>query len=112
MSARRIGQAIEATGGPGTVEIGAGEAESDWWIKVCDSGPGLPDKAREYLFKPFTGSTRRGGTGLGLTIAADLVRGHGGRLILLRSDAEGSQFCIHIPRGMADLSARADAAAR
>ena len=110
--ARNARQAIEATGGPGTVEIGAGEAESDWWIKVCDSGPGLPDKAREYLFKPFTGSTRRGGTGLGLTIAADLVRGHGGRLILLRSDAEGSQFCIHIPRGMADLSARADAAAR
>ena len=95
--ARNARQAIEATGGPGTVEIGAGEAESDWWIKVCDSGPGLPDKAREYLFKPFTGSTRRGGTGLGLTIAADLVRGHGGRLILLRSDAEGSQFCIHIP---------------
>ncbi|CAM3370280.1 histidine kinase [Paracoccus nototheniae] len=98
---RNARQAIEATGQPGTVEIGAGEAEADWWIKVGDSGPGLPDKAREYLFKPFTGSTRRGGTGLGLTIAADLVRGHGGRLELLRSDAEGSQFCIHIPRGLA-----------
>ncbi|MEE2859333.1 MAG: sensor histidine kinase [Paracoccus sp. (in: a-proteobacteria)] len=104
--ARNARQAIEATGQPGTVEIGAGEGDADWWIKVCDTGPGLPDKAREYLFKPFTGSTRRGGTGLGLTIAADLVRGHGGRLDLLRSDAEGSQFCIHIPRGMTSVSPR------
>ncbi|TJZ82037.1 sensor histidine kinase [Paracoccus hibiscisoli] len=108
--ARNARQAIEGTRQPGTVEIGAGESETDWWIKVCDSGPGLPDRAREYLFKPFTGSTRRGGTGLGLTIAADLVRGHGGRLDLLRSDAEGSQFCIHIPRGMADLALRTGAA--
>ncbi|TJZ90029.1 HAMP domain-containing histidine kinase [Paracoccus gahaiensis] len=98
---RNARQAIEATGQPGTIEIGAGESETDWWIKVCDSGPGLPDRAREYLFKPFTGSTRRGGTGLGLTIADDLIRGHGGRLNLLRSDNEGSQFCIHIPRGLA-----------
>lgn len=104
--ARNARQAIEGTGQPGTVEIGAGEGDSDWWIKVCDTGPGLPDKAREYLFKPFTGSTRRGGTGLGLTIAADLIRGHGGRLDLLRSDAEGSQFCISIPRGMAAPSLR------
>ncbi|MFC0200398.1 sensor histidine kinase [Paracoccus rhizosphaerae] len=104
--ARNARQAIEATGKPGTVEIGAGEGDADWWIKVCDTGPGLPDKAREYLFKPFTGSTRRGGTGLGLTIAADLVRGHGGRLDLLRSDADGSQFCIHIPRGMTAVSSR------
>ncbi|WP_265499323.1 sensor histidine kinase [Paracoccus beibuensis] len=102
--ARNARQAIEGMGQPGTVEIGAGEGDTGWWIKVCDTGPGLPDKAREYLFKPFTGSTRRGGTGLGLTIAADLVRGHGGRLDLLRSDAEGSQFCIHIPRGMTTVS--------
>ncbi|WP_378946278.1 sensor histidine kinase [Paracoccus sp. R86501] len=98
---RNARQAIEATGKPGTVEVGAGEGDNDWWIRVGDSGPGLPDKAKEYLFKPFTGSTRRGGTGLGLTIAADLVRGHGGTLELLRSDAEGSQFCIQIPRGVA-----------
>lgn len=110
--ARNARQAIEGSGQPGTVEIGAGEGDSDWWIKVCDSGPGLPDKAREYLFQPFTGSTRRGGTGLGLTIAADLVRGHGGRLDLLRSDGEGSQFCIQIPRGMAGLPVRHEAAAR
>lgn len=103
---RNARQAIEGTGIPGTVEIGAGETDAGWWVRVGDTGPGLPDKAREYLFQPFTGSARKGGTGLGLSIAADLVRGHGGRLDLLRSDAEGSEFCVHIPRDMAILPAR------
>lgn len=109
---RNARQAIEGARQPGTIEIGGGETDSGWWIRVGDTGPGLPDKAREYLFQPFTGSTRKGGTGLGLTIAADLVRGHGGRLELLRSDSEGSQFCIHIPRTMAILPARHGTAAR
>lgn len=103
---RNARQAIEATGKPGIVEIGAGEGESNWWIRLGDSGPGLPEKAREHLFKPFSGSTRRGGTGLGLTIAADLIRGHGGKLELLRSDSEGSQFNIQIPRGLAGDESR------
>lgn len=103
---RNARQAIEGAGQPGTVEIGAGETDSEWWIRVGDTGPGLPDKAREYLFKPFSGSVRKGGTGLGLTIAADLVRGHGGQLNLVRSDADGSEFMIHIPRDMVALSPR------
>ncbi|MDQ1900143.1 HAMP domain-containing sensor histidine kinase [Paracoccus sp. WLY502] len=109
---RNARQAIEGTGQPGTVEIGAGESDSDWWIRVGDTGPGLPEKAREYLFKPFAGSARKGGTGLGLTIAADLVRGHGGRLDLVRSDSEGSEFMIHIPRDMAILPMRRMAGGR
>lgn len=109
---RNARQAIEGTGKPGTVEIGAGETDSDWWIRVGDSGPGLPEKAREYLFKPFSGSVRKGGTGLGLTIAADLIRGHGGHLELVRTDGEGSEFMIHIPRDMAILPIQQGAAAR
>ncbi len=95
---RNARQAIEATGNPGTVEIGAGEDESDWWIKVGDTGPGLPPKAREHLFTAFQGGARKGGTGLGLAISAELIRGHGGRLELLRSDAEGTEFLIRLPK--------------
>ena len=104
---RNARQVIEGTGNAGTVEIGAGESDAEWWIKVCDTGPGLPDRAREYLFQPFSGSVRRGGTGLGLAIAADLIRGHGGKLELLRSDSEGSQFRIHIPRDQVEPDIRA-----
>ena len=95
---RNARQAIEATGNPGTVEIGAGEDEGGWWIKVGDTGPGLPPKAREHLFTAFQGGARKGGTGLGLAISAELIRGHGGRLDLLRSDAEGTEFLIRLPK--------------
>ena len=100
---RNARQAIEATGQPGTVEISGGEDDADWWIKVGDTGPGLPPKAREHLFTAFQGGTRKGGSGLGLAIAAELVRGHGGTLELLRSDAEGTEFLIRLPKSLPSM---------
>ncbi|WBU55742.1 sensor histidine kinase [Paracoccus sediminicola] len=96
---RNARQAIEATRARGTIEIAGAETDQDWRIRVDDTGPGLPQKARDYLFQPFTGGTRKGGTGLGLAIAADLIRGHGGKLELLQTDGNGTQFCITLPRG-------------
>ncbi len=52
-------------------------------ISVDDTGPGMPQKARENLFKAFRGSTRSGGTGLGLAIARELVLAHGGTIALV-----------------------------
>ncbi len=96
---RNARQAIEATpGAAGSIEVAGGETENDWWIRVGDTGPGLPPKARENLFTAFQGGARKGGIGLGLAIAAELVRGHGGRLDLLRSDSEGTEFMIHLPK--------------
>ena len=97
---RNARQAIEATGQPGTIEISGGEDEQDWWIRVGDTGPGLPAKAREHLFSAFQGGARKGGTGLGLAIAAELVRGHGGRLDLARSDEDGTEFIIRLPKAL------------
>ncbi len=82
---RNARQAIEATRRAGTIEVGAGEDDAGWWLRVGDTGPGLPEKALANLFQPFTGGIRKGGTGLGLAIAADLVRGHGGQLQLVRT---------------------------
>lgn len=95
--ARNARQAIEGTKQHGTIEIGAGREAEGYWIRVQDTGPGLPARAKEHLFQPFSGSTRKGGTGLGLAISAELIRGHGGRLELVRSDAEGTEFMIHLP---------------
>lgn len=66
-------------------------------IEVADDGPGLPPRAREKLFTPFTGSARAGGTGLGLVIARDLVRGHGGDITVAESSAAGTIFAIELP---------------
>jgi signal transduction histidine kinase len=95
---RNARQAIEAKGEGGTIEISADETAQSWRIRVGDTGPGLPEKAREHLFEAFQGGARKGGTGLGLAIAAELVRGHGGRLELARSDAEGTEFLIYLPK--------------
>lgn len=67
-------------------------------IEVSDTGPGVPDHARERLFRAFQGSSRAGGTGLGLAIAADLVRAHGGRIELLPAGPEtGATFRVTLP---------------
>jgi len=63
-------------------------------LLVEDDGPGLPEKVKQNLFKPFTGSGRRGGTGLGLAIARDLVRAHGGDLVVRRTDQWGTVFVM------------------
>ena len=99
--ARNARQAIAATRQPGTIELSGAEDETHWCIRVGDTGPGLPKKALDHLFQPFTGGIRKGGTGLGLAIAADLVRGHGGSLELVRSDAEGTEFLLRLPREVA-----------
>ncbi|AGT09996.1 sensor histidine kinase [Paracoccus aminophilus] len=100
---RNARQAIQGTRKPGTIEISGGEDDAEWWIRVGDTGPGLPAKAREFLFQPFSGGSRKGGTGLGLAIAADLVRNHGGKLELLRTDEEGTEFRLALPRELAGI---------
>lgn len=97
--ARNAGEAISATGGAGTVTLSAEETEEAWLIRVADTGPGLPPKAREHLFMPFQGGARKGGSGLGLAISAELVRGHGGTLELKRTGPEGTVFEIRLPKG-------------
>lgn len=96
---RNARQAIEATGKPGVIEIAGGDTDNGWFIRIGDTGPGLPEKTRATLFQPFTSGGRKGGTGLGLAIAAELIRGHGGTLTLERSDSEGTEFMIRLPSG-------------
>jgi signal transduction histidine kinase len=95
---RNARQALETARHAGTIEVGAGETDDHWWICVGDTGPGLPVKAREHLFTAFSGGVRKGGFGLGLAIASELVRGHGGKLDLRRSDDQGTEFLIRLPK--------------
>jgi signal transduction histidine kinase len=75
-------------------------------LRVCDTGPGVPSKARSTLFQPFQGSVRRGGTGLGLAIAAEIVRAHGGEITLVDRPGAGAVFQVNIPDRPVDLDAR------
>ena len=71
-------------------------------IDVADNGPGVPVALRHSLFEAFTGSSGQGSTGLGLAIAADLARAHGGSITLIceheRNMARGAVFRITLPQ--------------
>lgn len=64
-------------------------------ILVSDTGPGIPENLRDHLFAPFSGSSK-GGAGLGLAIASDLVKAHGGK-IGLKEGGPGATFEIVLP---------------
>lgn len=83
--------------------ISASHANGASQILVKDTGPGLPQKARDNLFRAFRGSARSGGTGLGLAIAHELVHAHGGTLELLDSRSGYTAFSITIPDLPPDL---------
>jgi signal transduction histidine kinase len=94
---RNAAEAISASGGPGEIRVEVGETDDQQEIRVQDTGPGMPAKALENLFQPFRGGMRRGGAGLGLAIAEELVRAHGGELELISSTTEGTDFAIRLP---------------
>jgi signal transduction histidine kinase len=74
-------------------------------IEVSDTGPGVSERARDHMFQAFQGSTRAGGVGLGLAIAAELVRAHGGEIRLVPGTI-GATFSITIPDRAVDLNSR------
>lgn len=101
---RNARQAILASGKPGEIHLSAGETDTAWWIEVRDTGPGLPKRAQDHLFQPFQSGSTKGGAGLGLAIAAELVKGHGGELTLEGTGPGGTTFRVHLPKTVMDTS--------
>ncbi len=105
---RNARQAIAASKKSGKIVVMANESDVRWCIKIKDTGPGLPARAQEHLFTPFQGGVTKGGTGLGLAIAAELVRGHGGQLVLESTGPDGTTFDITLPKDVVDLDQAAE----
>ena len=84
---RNAMQAIEGIEGKtdGEIHVAAHREGRKVIVDVIDNGTGVPARARENLFKAFHGSTKKGGTGLGLVIASELIQAHGGTLKLADS---------------------------
>jgi two-component system osmolarity sensor histidine kinase EnvZ len=66
-------------------------------VTVDDDGPGIPPDRLESVFRPFEGGAHPGGSGLGLSIARDIVRAHGGDIVLSRSPLGGLRATIRLP---------------
>ncbi|MEP3247670.1 MAG: HAMP domain-containing sensor histidine kinase [Sneathiella sp.] len=89
--------AAEALKDTGNISIEASRINGASLIRICDDGPGIPDKAMRHLFEPFAGSAKSGGTGLGLSISRELVTAHGGELLVEKTGETGTIFAIRLP---------------
>ncbi len=76
--------------------------DDNYFIIIADNGPGIPEKNLEDVFKPFytldpSRNKLKGESGLGLTIARDIIRSHGGEIKLSHSKMGGLETTINLP---------------
>ena len=86
------------------VQVTLYRERDDVRISIEDEGPGIPEPLREQVFQPFFRLDRArnsgdGATGLGLAIARDVVRMHGGEILLTDSPLGGACFIVTLPLG-------------
>ncbi len=87
---------------PTRVNIEARHSAKWVTITVDDDGPGIPERSREDVFKPFfrldeARNLDSSGTGLGLAIARDIARSHGGNVTLGDSPLGGLRATVRVP---------------
>ena len=101
-----IDNAVKNTPAGGQVSVRATLESENYLIHVEDTGTGIPEEARSYIFERFYRADRArvrvsdpdgGGAGLGLSIASWIAELHGGSVTLERSDCTGSTFAISLP---------------
>lgn len=89
-----IDNAVYAAGSGGWVQIRTSANGNIFTVEISDSGPGVPLQLRERVFEPFFTTKPAGvGTGLGLSLARDIVHRHGG---VLEIRERGTQACFVI----------------
>jgi signal transduction histidine kinase len=68
------------------------------FISIADNGKGIPRNILEKIFQPFFTTKPTGeGTGLGLSLAYDIVKAHGGEIRVETKDGQGSEFVLQLP---------------
>jgi signal transduction histidine kinase/ligand-binding sensor domain-containing protein len=81
-----------------TVSVSTRKEDSKVLISVKDNGPGISDEIKEKIFQPFFTTKPTGqGTGLGLSLAYDIVKAHGGELNVESITGSGTSFKITLP---------------
>jgi signal transduction histidine kinase len=96
-----VDNAIKYTPPHGTVTVSAGASPEKIWVRVSDTGPGIPYAEQEKIFTPLyrgeQGRRIKQGMGLGLNIAKSLTIAHGGSLIVESTPGLGSNFMLALP---------------
>jgi len=97
-----IDNALKYSTPPSPIVISADAGADRAVLRVIDEGPGIPERDREKIFEKFYRRTsaraKAPGSGLGLHIAREIVRAHGGDLWVEEGRKGGSEFCLALPR--------------
>jgi len=81
------------------VSIGTKKIGNSVEIKISDNGNGIPPSIADKIFQPFFTTKPTGqGTGLGLSLAYDIVKAHGGQIRVETKENEGTTFIIQLPK--------------
>jgi len=93
-----ISNAIDAIGKNGLVQVKSRRKDTQITISIIDDGPGIPRDQQKKVFDPFFTTKRAGsGTGLGLWVTYDIVKGMGGTIILKSEMEKGTTFMVNLP---------------
>ena len=98
--ANLLSNAMKFTPEGGHIKVLVDTADGAARISVADSGPGIPADERGRVLERFwRGNAARGtsGRGIGLAIAADIIRAHGGQIEVGKADAGGARFVVTLP---------------
>ena len=87
--------AVEAASRGGRVSLEAASKAGFHRLSVCDDGPGVPRADQEKIFQPFY-TTKKDGSGLGLSAALRIAQKHGGS-VELETGAGGARFTLTVP---------------
>lgn len=79
----------------GTLTVSIQHTSDSMLLSFEDTGPGIPQENKDKIFEPFF-STKSIGTGLGLTVAKNIVEAHGGVIWFERRE-HGSAFFVELP---------------
>ena len=81
-----------------TIAITTKKLDDKIEIRVKDNGNGIPQKVLDKIFQPFFTTKPTGqGTGLGLSLAYDIIKAHGGEIKVETKEGEGTAFIISLP---------------
>lgn len=90
--------ALDAMENRGALALTTGVADNTAFVKIRDSGPGIPPGLINRIFEPFfTTKSERGGTGLGLSIANKIMKEFKGRIEASSENGKGATFTIILP---------------
>jgi signal transduction histidine kinase len=100
-----VGNAVQHGSAEAPIAVVVRGAAEEVTVAVNNRGPAIPPAHLRQIFSPLTrigggdaAADATGSMGLGLFIAQEIVKGHGGRIAVDSSDARGTTFTVHLPR--------------